>query len=349
MESVRPPASRADGRFHVAEDLITTVVTLLLAAINAPDLIEDRIQLVFSEGFGMDQNHFTPLWDRMGAWAPRRLSLDPWGKGVCCESCSRSTIERTDDSDQCNPFCRSWRFLPFCHGRLQQVSKPLCFANDSFKCASSITWAASHYYRHLFGLSPTPSAIPTDTPRPRRPINILWLSRAKLDAYTMKHDDWSKWRGVRHLSNEPELLEGIREGIRQYCTSGRCVYEDASENPESWAEGITGNTTTPVRFTSIDPTVHALETQIHYVGHTSILISLHGGALGLSLFLPPGEATMIELQVKEVSGNYHFEHMAYEMGHVYEQLKVKRQVNVDMVVQVVKEHLERILGGEDGE
>jgi len=80
-------------RFHVAEDLITTVVTLLLAAINAPDLIDDRIQLVFSEGFGMDQNHFTPLWDRMGAWAPRRLSLDPWGKGVCCESAPQALLE----------------------------------------------------------------------------------------------------------------------------------------------------------------------------------------------------------------------------------------------------------------
>ena len=83
MESVSHRQESADARFHVAEDLITTVVTLLLAARNAPDLIEDRLQLVFSEGFGMDQNHFTPLWDRMGAWAPRRLSLDPWGKGVC--------------------------------------------------------------------------------------------------------------------------------------------------------------------------------------------------------------------------------------------------------------------------
>jgi hypothetical protein len=86
MEPVSRYDEGADARFHVAEDLITTVVTLLLAARNAPDLIEDRIQLVFSEGFGMDQNHFTPLWDRMGAWAPRRLSLDPWGKGVCRES-----------------------------------------------------------------------------------------------------------------------------------------------------------------------------------------------------------------------------------------------------------------------
>ena len=86
VESVSQMRGGAHARFHVAEDLITTVVTLLLAARNAPDLIEDRIQVVFSEGFGMDQNHFTPLWDRVGAWAPRRLSLDPWGKGVCRES-----------------------------------------------------------------------------------------------------------------------------------------------------------------------------------------------------------------------------------------------------------------------
>lgn len=34
----------------------------------------------------MDANHFTPLWDRIGAWAPRRLALDPWGEDVCCKS-----------------------------------------------------------------------------------------------------------------------------------------------------------------------------------------------------------------------------------------------------------------------
>ena len=51
----------------------------------APSLVHSRVQLVFVEGFGMDQNHFTPLWDRVGAWAPRRLGLDPWEEGVCCE------------------------------------------------------------------------------------------------------------------------------------------------------------------------------------------------------------------------------------------------------------------------
>jgi hypothetical protein len=224
-------------------------------------------------------------------------------------------------------------------------------SNDSFKCASSITWAASHYYRHLFGLPPLSLSTPSSSDPsaiPRRPINILWLSRAKLDAYALKHDDWSKWRGVRHLVNEPEVLEGIREGIRGFCSTGGCHYQDALENPESWTDNtILGvNDSVPIRFTSIDPTVHALETQVHYVGHTSVLISLHGGALGLSLFLPPGEATMIELQVKEVSGNFHFEHMAYEMGHVYEQVRIERKVDVDSVVRTVREQLVRLVGQE---
>jgi hypothetical protein len=161
----------------------------------------------------------------------------------------------------------------------------------------------------------------------------------------MKHKDWSQWRGVRHLSNEPALLEGIRNGIQDYCKSGDCYFQDALEYPETWNENdITPeDQPLPIRFTSIDPTVHALETQVHYVGHTSILVSQHGGALGLSLFLPPGEATMIELQVKEVSNNFHFEHMAYEMGHVYEQLRIEREVDVEMVVKVVKEHLDRVI------
>ena len=162
----------------------------------------------------------------------------------------------------------------------------------------------------------------------------------------MKHDDWSKWRGVRHLVNEPEVLDGIRQGIRDFCNTGACFYEDAIENPESWTDNssLEANDSIPIRFTSIDPTVHALETQVHYVGHTSILIALHGGALGLSLFLPPGDATMIELQVKEVSGNFHFEHMAYEMGHVYEQVRIERKVNVESVVRTITEQLERLVG-----
>lgn len=74
---------QAECRFHVAEDLITTLVTMFIAARTEPAFINSRLQLIFTDEFTMDANHFTPLYDRMGAWAPRRLSLDPWDTGVC--------------------------------------------------------------------------------------------------------------------------------------------------------------------------------------------------------------------------------------------------------------------------
>lgn len=70
-------------RFHVGEDLVTTMLTVLIAARLRPDLVDTRVQLVFADEYGMDGNHFTALWDRIGAWAPRRLVLDPWRKGEC--------------------------------------------------------------------------------------------------------------------------------------------------------------------------------------------------------------------------------------------------------------------------
>jgi hypothetical protein len=73
----------------VAEDLITTMVTVLVAARLKPELVDSRVQIVFADQYGMDGNHFTALWDRIGAWAPRRLVLDPWQDGECCKSSSR--------------------------------------------------------------------------------------------------------------------------------------------------------------------------------------------------------------------------------------------------------------------
>lgn len=59
------------------------MVTVLIAAQLTPELVDTRVQLVFADKYGMDGNHFTALWDRVGAWAPRRLVLDPWRKGEC--------------------------------------------------------------------------------------------------------------------------------------------------------------------------------------------------------------------------------------------------------------------------
>lgn len=220
----------------------------------------------------------------------------------------------------------------------------------SYQCASTVTWAASHYYRHLYGLlPPTASVSSGSNPQLRRPINILWLSRLKLDAYAMAHNDWSKWRGVRHISNEAALLDRIRKGIADFChdrpPSRSCTAHDDLEEPDNWSntDPLEPDASTPIRFASIDPTVHALGSQIHYVGHTTILISSHGGALGLSLFLPPGHGSIIELQVKDVEGNYHFEHMAYEMGHRYQMLQISQDVDVDLVWRVIDEELGRLV------
>lgn len=73
-------------RYHVAEDLVTTLVTLFIASTAEPGLIDDRLQLVFTDDFSLAGNHFTSLWSRMGAWSPRSLSIDPWEDGVCCKS-----------------------------------------------------------------------------------------------------------------------------------------------------------------------------------------------------------------------------------------------------------------------
>lgn len=194
----------------------------------------------------------------------------------------------------------------------------------------------------MFGL--LPPSLSSSAPQARKPINVLWLSRAKLDTYAQKHNDWSNWRDVRHIENEKELVARLRAGLRSLCEtsgeiSGGCVFEDAQEEPESWAitsPALFEDGSVPLRFAHLDPTVHALETQIHYVGHSDVLVSSHGGALGLSLFLPAGQATIVELQVESVRGNWHFQHMAMEMGHQYEMVAIEKQVNVEAVWESVQ-------------
>ncbi|WVQ77816.1 hypothetical protein IAR50_007506 [Cryptococcus sp. DSM 104548] len=316
--------------FHVSEDLITTMVSLFISARTAPHLINTRMQLVFTDNFDMDRNHFTPLWDRIGAWAPRRLRLDPWNEGECFTNAIHSV------------------------GAGASLLSAMG-VGSSYTCASTITWAASHYYRHLFGLLPPSLSAATNEQSSdrRKPINLLWLSREKLDRYAQSHNDWSTWRGVRHINNEKEFISTIREGMKSLCEEGSesaamfgdagCVFEDARDTPETWASTtLLPSDPVPIRFAAIDPSVHALETQIHYTGHASILLSPHSGAAGLSLFLPPGEGVIVELQVDSVVGNYHFEHMAKEMGHRYETVGIDRTVDSKRVWFYVKNWLEKL-------
>lgn len=208
---------------------------------------------------------------------------------------------------------------------------------------SSLTWGASHYYRHLFGFAP-PSLAPVD----RKPINILWLSRAKLDAQAKHDNEWSQWRAVRHLNNEPELIARFRSSLAQMCETGPafsneggCEFEDFLHQPEAWDQPQPSGPR-KVRFAHMDPTVHALETQIDFVGHTTILVSSHGGALGLGVFMPPGEGAIVELQVESVSGNWHFQHLAKEKGMGYELVKIEATVNVEDVWAKVEQWIGRV-------
>ncbi|WOO79772.1 uncharacterized protein LOC62_02G003288 [Vanrija pseudolonga] len=304
--------------FHVAEDLITTVVVMLASAAALPDLIDRRLQLVFNDKFGMDGNHFTPLWDRVGAWAPRRLSLDPWIEGECSVT---NTIHSV--------------------GAGASLLSAMGVDNE-FRAASTITWAASHYYRHLFGLSAR-SLQPKPAPAARRPLNVLWISRAKLDAVAEAQNDMSTWRGVRVLKNEGEVLERIRRGFSEMCggAASWCAFHDVRDEPEGWGvDGAVAGGPTPVRFAAIDPTVHALETQIHYAGHATIMVGQHGGALGLGLFLPPGDAAIMELQVDEARANHHFEHLAYETGQRYEMVEIQVKVDAERLWERIKAMVE---------
>lgn len=93
-----------------------------------------------------------------------------------------------------------------------------------------------------------------------------------------------------------------------------------------------------------DPVAHALDTQLDYVGHASHLLSLHGGALGLSLFLPPGHAHVFELQSEAVRGNHHFHNMQKQMGNGYELVEVAgTSVDVEAVWKGVKRRVEESL------
>lgn len=62
--------------------MVTSVLALLIAGMSNPAFASQPIQLAFTDLYGIEQNHFASLWDRMGAWPPRRLSLDPFEPGT---------------------------------------------------------------------------------------------------------------------------------------------------------------------------------------------------------------------------------------------------------------------------
>ena len=267
---------------------VTTVLTTLVAVRLKPDWIDDRVQVVFDDDFGVEGNHFVPMWDRIGAWAPRRLGLDPW-KNECLSRSIHSV------------------------GAGVSLLSAGGVANR-MPCASSITWAASLYYRRLFALEPV------------KAINVLWLSRAKFDEWQMSHNEWSRYRAIRHIYNEDELVGRIRRGLQAL---------DGFQEVDDLGWAASGG----IRFATIDPSVHSLETQVRYLGHATIVVGSHGGAMGLTLFMPPGAGTVVELAVPEVAVNRHFDIIASHLGLQYEQVRIEQTVDVEAVWEVVRKHV----------
>lgn len=150
----------------------------------------------------------------------------------------------------------------------------------------------------------------------------------------MQENKWSLWRDARHILNEDELVRRLQKGLAGMC---RGCYVDENETPSHWAESAPS-----IRFASLDPSVHSIDTQVHMVGHASILISLHGGALGLSMFLPPGEAVVIELTVPETAGSKHFETMSAQLGLKYESMLTEKEVDVEELWRKVEKWVTRL-------
>lgn len=58
------------------------MLALLIAGAAFPTFSSERVQLAFSDEFELERNHFSEVWDRVGAWPPRRLHLDPFEPGT---------------------------------------------------------------------------------------------------------------------------------------------------------------------------------------------------------------------------------------------------------------------------
>lgn len=65
-----------------------TLVSLLVAGTAVPALTHHRVQLAFTDNFGLDGNRFAGVWDRLGAIPPRRTAHEPFDDGTCRASAS---------------------------------------------------------------------------------------------------------------------------------------------------------------------------------------------------------------------------------------------------------------------
>lgn len=155
----------------------------------------------------------------------------------------------------------------------------------------------------------------------------------------------SLWRLWRVLENEDDVLNRLRQGMNDMCSSSNsafgpqgCVFDDVENDPELWDQTLVPeDQPVPLRFATIDPTTLSLEAQVQFAASATIIVSQHAGALGLTLFQSPGQSALLELKVPRVSWQFHFEHMAYQMGNKYRSLPILPEVYVDDVWRSVEQ------------
>ncbi|KAJ6551746.1 hypothetical protein B0H19DRAFT_1158756 [Mycena capillaripes] len=398
-----------------------------------------NLQLIFQDDY-LPSSLFASLYDRIGAFGPRRTGAEGLGEGG-----------RT---------CFTTAFHSVGAGASLLSATGV---GKEHKCASELVWGASLWLRWVWGFEGLPAGFETSSfsgdferrgldeegverraPIGKQeqvggePIQVLFLSREKFDAYTRhSNKQLTGWQEARHITNEGALKAGLRAGLAGLCrvvtgvpggpaqdTQGHtpgahdCTYTDADLLPGSWgvrmharearALGIKrgsgskskseegsgsqpqhdsdssagagagqsagskggeggaadagvggppgegsanerrwGNSTshTPraptagpraLRFATLDPTTTALAAQIGAVGRADVVVSVHAGALGLTLFMPTGRASVVELVTTGASGNQHFHNMAHMMGNQYMRVDVQKTVDVGAVVRAVR-------------
>jgi len=154
-------------------------------------------------------------------------------------------------------------------------------------------------------------------------FRILWVSRK----YHERAESLSGFAQGRKITNEASTLQAIYKKLNEYCNIGRdCTFiRDRSLSVSPSRKQV-------IAWEVIDPTVIGLRSQIELFGNADLVIGVHGGALGMTMFCEPGaHVALIELQPPAARGNYHFHNIAHMTGRRYTALNVGQQLSVDDV------------------
>ncbi|KAF8218167.1 hypothetical protein K438DRAFT_1796463, partial [Mycena galopus ATCC 62051] len=269
--------------FHVGEDLVTTFLALTIfsrqpsAATSTPSAAEQHLwkalpeayakkefagmaatlagelqhteglQIVFQDEYLPTASLFAPLYDRIGAFPPRRMAAE--GLGNTC-------------------LARAFHSIGAGASLLSATG-----VGRAHTCASELVWGAGLWLRWLWGLEALPGGVEPSTyggvvyPERRAadaaedgdedeeeqwdveeeglerrapvsgrvgadPVQVLFLSREKFDAYTQHANPNHKltaWQEARHINNEHALVAGLREGL-----AGLCRVATPVEGMEEW-------------------------------------------------------------------------------------------------------------------